>query len=161
MKLQEVFGKKSIIPALSTTDKGSIIREMVTHLCSNGSLDTKDAKIVEAALLRREELGSTGIGKGVAVPHAKHPAVKGVVGVIGRSEEGIDFDALDGHPVHLVFLLVSSPEAVEPHLATLRKITMLLKEDDLCMFLQRTADSNELAALMSESDERLAEQGQP
>ena len=157
MKLQDVFGKKNIIPALSTTDKGRIIREMVMHLCSHGGLDNKDAKGVEAALLRREELGSTGIGKGVAVPHAKHPAVNGVVGVIGRSEEGIDFDALDDNPVHLVFLLVSSPEVVEPHLATLRKITMLLKEDDLCMFLQRASDSKELAALMGEADERLAE----
>jgi len=155
MKLQDVFARENIVSGLASTQKGETIRELVGRLCETGSLDKGYAADVERALMRREELGSTGIGKGVAVPHAKHPGVKGVLGAFGRSLQGIAFESLDDRPVHLVFLLVSSPDAVEPHLAALRKVTTLLKDDDLCAFLQRARDGTELADLLREADERL------
>lgn len=157
MKLEDVFAKEHIIPALTSTEKDATIRELVGRLSETGHLTKTQAVDVEHALMRREELGSTGIGKGVAVPHAKHTAVDGVIGALGRSIPGIAFESLDGRPVHLVFLLVSSPDAVEPHLAALRKVTALLKDDDLCTFLKRAKNGTELADLLREADERLSE----
>ena len=156
MRLQDVFTKENIIFELTATQKGETIRELIGRLCETGSLAQDNAADAERAIVRREELGSTGIGKVVAVPHAKHPGVKGVTGVLGRSTEGIAFESLDGQPVHLVFLLISSPDAVEPHLAALRKVTALLKDNDLCAFLQRAKNGAELMDLLQEADERVS-----
>ena len=155
MKLQDVFTRANIVINLQATQKRDAIHELVERLAESGEIKKGQLAELERALMRREELGSTGIGKGVAVPHAKHAAIQGVLGAFGRSTAGIEFNSLDGNPVHLVFLLVSSPDAAEPHLAALRKITTLLKDDDLCAFLKRAKDEKELAALMVEADERL------
>ncbi len=155
MRLQEVFGRQNILPELAAIRKRDAIHELVTQLIASGHVSRKQAPDLERAIMRREDLGSTGIGKGVAVPHAKHPAIDGVLGVFGRSTAGIEFSALDGNPVHLVFLLVSSPEAVEPHLTALRRVTLLLRDDDLCAFMRRAKNAVELADLMVEADERL------
>lgn len=155
MKLHEVFAEANIIANLQATHKIDTLQELVAHLARSGTLKDEEAEDIERALMRREELGSTGIGKGVAVPHAKHPSVEGVVGAFGRSAAGIEFESLDGQPVNLVFLLLSSPEAVEPHLNALRRVTMLLRDGDICTFLKRAATAQELTALMAEADERL------
>ena len=110
----------------------------------------------EKAILRREELGSTGIGKGVAVPHAKVTGITGTVGALGRSRDGVSFNSLDGQPVQLIFLLISSPEEVEMHLRVLRKVTALIKDDDFCNFLKRAGDRDELADLLREAEDRVA-----
>jgi len=155
MKLKEIFARKNIIHSLKSTQKPDTIREMVQQLAKSGAIPKGETEDVERALMRREELGSTGIGKGVAVPHAKHPAVEGVIGAFGRSEKGIAFNALDDQPVHLVFLLISAPDAVEPHLAALRKLMTLLKDGDLCAFMKRAKDVSELVELLAEADDRL------
>ena len=155
MNLQEVFPKKHMIADLKASQKLDTLQEIVAALAAAGAVKESDVEDVERAIMRREELGSTGIGKGVAVPHAKHSGVKGVIGAFARSSKGIDFDSLDGHPVNLVFMLISSPESVEPHLAALRKVTMLLRDDDICAFLKRAATTDELANLLIEADERL------
>lgn len=157
MKLSEVFTADHILPEITSTDKRGVISDLVQQLCACGALAEDQAEGVERAVMRREELGSTGIGKGIAVPHAKHAGVKGVVGAFGRSTQGVPFDALDGQPVHLVFLLISSPDKVEPHLQSLRKVTELVKDDDFCNFFRWAKDKDELAEILSEADERLGE----
>jgi len=156
MKLQDVFARANIIPSLAATQKVESIHELVERLGESGALQKRHVADVERTLMRREELGSTGIGKGVAVPHAKHPGVEGVVGALGRSAQGIEFESLDGQPAHLVFLIVSSPDAVKPHLDALRKVTTLTRDDDLCAFLRRAKDGDELADLLCEADERIS-----
>jgi PTS system fructose-specific IIA component/PTS system nitrogen regulatory IIA component len=155
MKLSEVFAENNILDDMCATDKTGAIAEMVEVMVESGSLEGDEARDVRMALLRREELGTTGIGKAIAVPHAKHHGVKGVVGAVGRSTPGVEYDALDGQPVHLFFVLVSSPDAVEPHLAALKKVTALLRDDDLCRFLRRAKDRAELADLLREAEERI------
>jgi nitrogen PTS system EIIA component len=155
MRLSEFFPKDSILPELTATRKEEAIREMVRQLGANDTLSKAQTAVVEKAILRREELGSTGIGKGVAVPHAKVAGVKGVIGVFGRSTRGVEFDALDGQPVHLIFALVSSPDTVEPHLEALRKVTAMLKDDDFRAFLRRAKDKAELTDLLREAEDRL------
>jgi len=156
MKLSEFFAPANILPDLAAARKEEAIPEMVAQLCASGSLPRAQAASVEKAMLRREELGSTGIGKGVAVPHAKVPGIKGVLGAFARSKNGVEFNSLDGQPVFLIFMLASAPDTVEPHLEALRKITALLKNDDICSFLRRAKDRNEMVALLREADEILS-----
>ena len=156
MKFSEVFQAKNIIAEVKATRKSDVIAELVQKMVDSGSLDADGAEDVVRALVRREELGSTGIGNGIAVPHAKRVDVDCVIGVLGRSREGVDFGALDGLPVHLFFMIVSSPDAVEPHLEALKKVTTVLRDLDFCAFLKRAKDEVELADLLVEAEDRLA-----
>ena len=157
MKVIELFPRENLIANLAATEKNDAIREMVKQMVASGSLPRSQSAAVERALIRREELGSTGIGRGGAVPHAKVPSVKGIVGAFARSTKGVEFASLDGQPVFLIFLLVSSPDSVEPHLEALRKVTaLLMKDNDFCNFLRRAKDEAELAELLREADDRLA-----
>ena len=154
MNLSELFAEENIVAQLVATRKDEAIRELLGQLCATGKLPKAQLRDIEHALLRREALGSTGIGKGVGLPHAKHSEVKGVIGALGRSVQGVAFQALDDRPVHLVFLLLSSPDATEPYLAALRQVTTLLRDDDIRAFMHRAKDRSELVSLLRESEER-------
>lgn len=154
MKLSECFAEDDIIAALTATDKVGVIHEMIRHLCDTGSVPKKQAAGIERTVMRREDRGTTGIGKGVAIPHAKHTGIRGTVGCFARARDGIEYEALDGQPVTLIFLLVSAPDAVDPHVEALRKITELIKDDDFCAFMRRAKDRAELVELLRESNER-------
>lgn len=155
MKLTEIFAEENVVPDVAATQKREVITELVNVLCESGAVAPSAAKGLVRALMRREELGTTGIGRGVAVPHAKHSGVKGVIGALGRSERGVEFDALDGQPVHLIFLLVSAPDAVEAHLEAMKKVTLLLRNGDFCTFMKRAKGRAELVELLAEADDRL------
>src|SRR3981081_2646511 len=91
MKLREFINPNAIVANLKATDRDGVIRELVTSLASSGALPESSVDEVVTALIKREQNGSTGFGKGVAVPHAKHAKVKQMAGTIGRSEAGNDF----------------------------------------------------------------------
>src|ERR1044071_3732688 len=99
MKLNEFIVKDAIVSDLKATDRDGAIRELVTSLAGAGALPQDAIDEVVSALIKREQNGSTGFGKGVAVPHVKHPKVKKMAGTVGRSATGIDFAALDHQPV--------------------------------------------------------------
>jgi len=159
MKLSDLIDPKAIISDLQATTKEEVIKELVGALGSADKVDPKDAKKLLAALMAREQLGSTGIGQGLAVPHAKHNSVGDLVAAFGRSKKGIDFDSLDGEPVYLVFLLLSNKEASGQHLEALAYITKLLRDDLFCRFLKEAKDHAELVELLREADQKLAAQG--
>src|SRR5690349_10475136 len=96
MKLGEIIPEGGILDDLKSTQKEDVIKEMVAALVKSGKIEEATSKKVIKALMDREELGSTGIGAGVAVPHAKHDSITDLVGAFGRSKKGINFDALDG-----------------------------------------------------------------
>ena len=104
------------------------------------------------ALIKREELGSTGIGGGVAVPHTKHPCVGRLVGIVARSEKGVEFDALDGEPVHLIFLLLSPNESAGVHLAALERIASLIRDNDFRRFMTKAMGKKEMIEILREVD---------
>src|SRR5574342_289515 len=106
MKLRDFIVTDSIIPELKSSDRDGAIRELVSSLAENGALPADAVDEVVAALIKREQNGSTGFGKGVAVPHVKHAKVKQMAGTIGRSAGGIDFSALDHQPVYSIVLLL-------------------------------------------------------
>src|SRR5580692_8727458 len=116
MKLREVIVSDAIVPELAATDRDGAIKELVTALATAGALPESAVDEVVAALIKREQNGSTGFGKGVAVPHVKHAKVKQMAGTIGRSAGGIDFSALDHQPVFSVFVLLSPENESQLHL---------------------------------------------
>ncbi|HTP57427.1 MAG TPA: PTS sugar transporter subunit IIA [Spirochaetia bacterium] len=128
LSLQELFIPARIKCRLEAEDKAEVFEELVDHLVIQFGLNSRD-EILEA-IKRREEKMSTGIKRGIAIPHAKTTFTRGVIGVLGISGRGIDYESLDGEPVHMLFLLVSSEEDAGTHLAVLKKIAMLVENPD-------------------------------
>jgi PTS system fructose-specific IIC component/PTS system nitrogen regulatory IIA component len=126
--LSELFTASRIKTDLEAEDKPEVFEELVDLLVTQYKLTCRD-EILQAIKLREEKM-STGIKKGIAIPHAKTSFSKGVIGVLGISREGIDYESLDGEPVHLLFLLVSSEEDAGSHLAALKKIALLVENPD-------------------------------
>ena len=101
MKLTEFVVQNAIVPGLKTATKEEVIREMVASLKTSGNIKPEDEDAVVEAIMKREELGSTGIGNGVAVPHTKHPSATELVATVAVSQTGVDFASLDGEDVFL------------------------------------------------------------
>ena len=152
MKFSEFISKEAIRTDLEATDKESVIREMTSSLQAAHSIDDEQFESVVEAILKREELGSTGIGRGVAVPHTKHPTVDKLCGAVGVSSEGVDFDSLDGEKVHLLFLLVSPPDRPGDHLRALENISRQLRNDTFCRFLKQANNAEDVWTLLEEAD---------
>ena len=155
MKLKDFIVTEAILPEMKAKTAKEAIEEMVTSLVSTKALPNGQRKKVSEAILKREKKGTTGFGNGVAIPHAKHEGVKGVVGVVGRCPIGVDFAALDGQPVHLFFLLLSNPDQPEEHLKAMEHIFRSIKNDNLRRFMCQATSRDELAELLMEADEGL------
>lgn len=152
MKFADFVCQEAITASLESEDKENVIRELVGLLVSAGGIQEQDQESIIAAVMKREELGSTGIGRGIAVPHTKHPNVKKLVGTIGLSEDGIDFDSLDGEKVQLFFLLVSPPDRPGDHLRALENISRQLREETFCRFLKQAKSASDIVQLLDEAD---------
>lgn len=153
MKLTEFVIKEAILPSLKATSKEEVIREMVGHLRASGALKAADEDAVVAAILKREELGSTGIGNGVAVPHTKHGSVEKLSAMVAISRAGVDFSSLDGEDVFILFLLVSPPDRPGDHLRGLENISRHLRSQDFCNFLRQSATTADIWDLLTEADD--------
>lgn len=152
MKFADFVCREAVLAELAAADKESTIREMVQSLCNAGKVDAGDFESIVKAILKREELGSTGIGRGVAVPHTKHPSVDRLVGTVGVSSQGVDFASLDGEVVHLFFLLVSPPDRPGDHLRALENIARQLRDDTFCRFLKQAKSPQDILLLLDEAD---------
>jgi len=155
LKISAMIPSEAIIDSLESVEKQPVLTEMVQVLIDSGRVDEEALPGIISALMSREDLGSTGIGKGVAVPHAKHEKVRGLVAAFGRSQKGIEFAALDGQPVQLVFLILSSNESSGQHLGALARVARLVRDDRFCRFLREAGDAKELAELFAEADAQL------
>jgi mannitol/fructose-specific phosphotransferase system IIA component (Ntr-type) len=152
MKLLDFVVRESIIVDLQATGKEQAIREMVASLHRAGRLANDDVESVIRAILGREELGSTGIGQGVAVPHTRHPTLQRLVGTVALSRRGVDFDALDGEPVDIFFLLVSPQNQPGDHLRALENISRHLKDERFVDFLRQARSRETLAEILEKAD---------
>lgn len=152
MKFSDFVKVQSIQAELTSSDKEGVIRELVNSLVNAGEIaDDQQDSIVEA-ILKREELGSTGIGRGIAVPHTKHPSVDKLIGTVGVSEEGIDFRSLDGEKVQLFFMLISPPDRPNDHLRALENISRQLRDETFCRFLKQSKTAEDIQQLLEEAD---------
>lgn len=152
MKLTEFVVQDSITVDLSVDNKTDAINTMVASLKDAGKISADNEESVVSAVLRREELGSTGIGNGVAVPHTKHPSVDELVATIALSKGGVDFDSLDGEAVYILFLLVSPPDRPGEHLRALETISRHLRNQDFCNFLKQANKPEDVWDLLKEAD---------
>ncbi len=152
MKLADFVCNDAIRAQLVSEDKEAVIRELVAALVEAGRIAESDSEDIVKAIIKREELGSTGIGRGVAVPHTKHPSVDRLVGTVGVSHGGVDFDSLDGEKVQLLFLLVSPPDRPGDHLRALENISRQLRDDMFCKFLKQSKTSEDIGQLLEEAD---------
>jgi mannitol/fructose-specific phosphotransferase system IIA component (Ntr-type) len=153
MKLHDFIVKDGIIADLKATDRDGAIRELVTSLARAGALPESAIDEVVAALIKREQNGSTGFGKGVAVPHVKHPQVKQMSGTIGRSTAGIDFAALDHQPVYSVVLLLSPENQPQQHLQAMNIVFSNLQKDMFRRFLRQADTREKIVELLDEADQ--------
>lgn len=152
MKFADFICVSAIKAQLAADDKESVIRELVGSLTAAGEIKEAEQESIVKAIMKREELGSTGIGRGVAVPHTKHPSVDRLVGTVGVSQEGVDFQSLDGEKVQLFFLLVSPPDRPGDHLRALENISRQLRDDTFCRFLKQSKSADDIRQLLEESD---------
>lgn len=152
MKLTDFVVKSAIVPNLKATSKEEVIREMVASLKTAGNIKAEEEDAVVEAILKREELGSTGIGNGVAVPHTKHPSSEELVATVAISRDGVDFASLDGEDVFIFFLLVSPPDRPGDHLRGLENISRHLRSQDFCNFLKQSGTTKDIWDLLAEAD---------
>ena len=153
MKFADFVCKEAIRPQLEADTKSEVITELVESLVAAGQISADDKEEIIAAVNKREELGSTGIGRGVAVPHTKHAVVDKLVGTVGVSPDGIDFDSLDRENVQLFFLLVSPPDRPGDHLRALDNIPRHLRENEMFMkFLKQSKTAEDIQQLLEEAD---------
>jgi PTS system fructose-specific IIA component/PTS system nitrogen regulatory IIA component len=152
MKLSEFIVSDAIVPELEATDRDGAIRELVESLVTAGALDADSVDTVVAELIKREQRGSTGFGKGVAVPHAKHVKIKKMVGTIGRSSAGLDFSALDHQPVYSIVLLLSPENQPQHHLQAMNIVFSNLQKDMFRRFLRQSPSREAIIELLDEAD---------
>jgi PTS system nitrogen regulatory IIA component len=152
MKFSDFVATDAIRARVEADNKEGVVREMVRALVESGKIARADEESIFKAIMKREDLGSTGIGRGVAVPHTKHPGVTRLVGTVAVSPAGIDFESLDGDPVHLFFLLVSPPDRPGDHLRALENISRQLRDDTFCRLLKAAKGPVDIQHLLEEAD---------
>ncbi len=153
MKFADFICFEAIIPELKTRDRNGVIRELVSALYKAGQLGKGNCEEIIKAVIKRENEASTGMGKGVAVPHVKHKVVKDVVATIGQSSVGIDFSSLDKQPVYSVILIISPVNNPDKHLQVMESVFKHLQEEKFRRFLRQSKEAAEIEDLLREADE--------
>ena len=125
MTYTHLFKEKSIIEDVQAVEKREVIEEMLDTAVTRGVCPKNKKKVILEALLEREKLGSTGLGHGVAIPHVKVDGFQGQISILARSRAGVDFNAVDGEPVNIFFLLISSSKDAEGHLSILQWLSLI------------------------------------
>ena len=152
MRMSDFVVRDAIIPELPATNKEGVIREMVESLRAAGQFRGADLEDIIRAILKREFLGSTGIGRGVAIPHTKHNSVERLIGTVALSSKGIAFDSLDGEPVHVFVLLISPQDRPGDHLRALENVSRSLRDDSFVRSLRAAKTREEITALLDRAD---------
>ena len=151
MFLHEVFSPALIKIALEAEDKDEVFEELVDLFCQNQKIGDRE-EILEA-LWEREAKMSTGIQKGIALPHGKSSAVEGIHGILGISKKGIDYDALDNQPVYLLFTLIAPSSNSEIHLRLLKRLAELLNNPQFYTDLLAQNDPNNANAIIKKYED--------
>jgi mannitol/fructose-specific phosphotransferase system IIA component (Ntr-type) len=153
MKLMGFIVPGAIVADLEASDRNGVIRELVKALTDAGAIAEADSDVVAKAIVARENQGSTGFGKGVAVPHVKHAKIPRIMATIGRSAAGVDFSALDRAPVYTVVMLLSPPDNPDGHLQAMESIFRHLQRDNFRKFLRQSETPEAILDLIREADE--------
>ncbi len=154
MKIVDILKPDCVIFEIKGETKNSILTSLAKPIAKAHSLDLDD---MVTTLFSREKLGSTGIGDGVAIPHGKASGIKSITASIGKSTKGLNFDALDGKPCHIFFLLIAPADSTSGHLKALARISMMLKKPEFRQKLMQASSEMELYELIAEQDSAIPE----
>ncbi|MFG0256813.1 MAG: PTS sugar transporter subunit IIA [Phycisphaerales bacterium JB043] len=152
MKLQEIVITEAIVPHLSSSERDQAVQELLQVLVPHTNLDDSHVPTLLERVIEREKRGSTGFGRGVAVPHVKYEGVDSLYAAIGLSQSGIDFQSLDNQPVHSVVLLLSPGERPDEHLQAMEIIFKNLSKDTFRKFLRQAQSVEDVVTLLEEAD---------
>lgn len=159
MNLSDFMVAEAFVPQLDAADRDGIIRELVHALADAGRIPADKVDEIATKVIDRENQGSTGIGKGIAVPHVKHPAIDQIVGTVGCSKEGVDFRSLDKAPVYSVLLLLSPPNNPDQHLEAMENLFAHLQKEMFRKFLRQADTTDAIVELLAEADEAKEKSG--
>lgn len=153
-RMSQVIVPKAFTTLAPEADKRAVVVALVQALVEAARLTAEQAPAVVEEALRREAVGSTGIGHGIAIPHCRTPLTKDILCSYGHCDAGLDFDSLDGEPVHSVFLLLTPPERKDDHLALMKSFASQIRKEHFCEFLSQVRDSKALVDLLAEFESR-------
>ncbi len=154
MEIISFMSEDSVIVDMKKSEKKEALKELLNLLEKNGHVSNSE-EILDS-IMDREKLGSTGIGQGIAVPHAKTDSITELVGAIGISKQGVAFDSLDGEPVHIIFLILAPNNSIGLHLKALAKIARLLKDKTFRNALRNATNPAEVIKVIKEDEEKLS-----
>jgi nitrogen PTS system EIIA component len=153
MRMSDFVVREAIVPDLKANTKDGVIREMAESLRAAGYFKAAEPEDIVKAILKREALGSTGIGRGVAIPHTKHAAVDRLIGTVASSRQGVPFDSLDGEPVHVFVLLISPQDRPGDHLRALENVSRSLRDDGFVRALRTASSRDAIWGLLDEAEQ--------
>jgi nitrogen PTS system EIIA component len=154
MRMSDFVVRESISASLAAPTKETVIREMVENLKAAGYFKGNEPEEIIKAIHKRELLGSTGIGRGVAIPHTKHYSVDRLIGTVGLSRAGIPFDSIDGEPVYILFMLISPQERPSDHLRALEGVSRSLRDDNFVHALRQATTPQQIWDLIVAQDKQ-------
>jgi fructose-specific phosphotransferase system IIA component len=149
-KISELLPRSAIVLNLRSKEKFEVINELVRPLVATGAITEEDEFV--SAIVRRENMESTGIGVGVAIPHARTKAVSSIVLAFGRSDSGVDFNSLDGKPSHLIFLIAAPEEQKTEYIMTLARLSKLLRKDEVRIGLNKAGSPDEVLRVIMQHE---------
>lgn len=154
MELGDILTKEQIITDLRATNRWDVIDELIKNLVATGKIKPEHHEAISAVVKKRESSMSTGIGFGIGIPHASTDLIHEVVGALGRSQDGVNFDALDNQPVKLVMLFLVPQGQFQKHLHTLANIAKLLHRADFRQALEQAGDAASMLKIIRDQGKR-------
>jgi PTS system nitrogen regulatory IIA component len=154
MIITEHLNPKAISVDLKGETKKKVLQELTEILIASGEVGEKEKDKIVKVLLKREKIGSTGIGNGVAIPHGKYKAIESATLAFGYSKKGIAFGSVDGKPVHAFFLLLTSPNCGQLHLKVLARLSRFLKDRNFRENLIRAKDTHEIYEVIENKEKK-------
>ena len=152
MKLLDFVCTDAMISDLQSTERDAVINELIDKLIEANAVDASLKEDLVSMIIERENHGSTGFGKGVAVPHVKHEKIEKMAAAVGVSQKGVDFNALDKQPVYSIFVLLSPKDKPDEHLQAMENIFSNLQKDQFRRFLRQSGSNEEILDLLKEAD---------
>lgn len=154
MELSDILTRDQIVPDLRATNRWEAIEELINNLVATGKIKPEHHDAIAAVVKKRESSMSTGIGFGIGIPHASTDLIYEVVGSLGRSRTGVNFDALDNQPVNLVMLFLVPQGQFQKHLHTLANIAKLLHKAEFRQALEKAPDADAMLQIIRDQSKR-------
>jgi PTS system nitrogen regulatory IIA component len=153
-RMSQVIVASAFTKLPNDADKRLVIDTLVKSLATTGNISPAHVVEIAVGAMNRESIGSTGIGHGIAIPHCRTNLVNDIVCAYGTSDAGIDFDSLDGEPVHSIFLLLTPPDQKEKHLQLMKSFASQIRKEHFCEFLHQVTTAQGLIELLAEFEAR-------